>query len=63
MPEIVTTRSLYPDSITLGTPGKGGEIKVFFDSGDLTEAQRRIDNIVAARQHLLNRLASGGARV
>jgi hypothetical protein len=63
MPEIITSRVLYPDSITLGTPGKGGEIKVYFDSGDLTEAQKRVDNAVQVRQHLLNRLTEGGQRV
>lgn len=62
MPEVITTRQLFPDSITIGTPGKGGEIKVYFDSGNLSEAQSRIDNAVAARQHLLNRLAEGGSR-
>jgi hypothetical protein len=63
MPEIVTARTQYPDSICIGTPGKGGEIKIYFDSGNLSEAQIRIDNAVAARQHLLNRLTAGGQRV
>ena len=63
MPEIITTRQLFPDSITIGTPGKGGEIKIYFDSGDLSEAQVRISNAVAARQFLLNKLSSGGMRV
>jgi len=36
---------------------------VYFDSSNLSEAQTRIDNAVAARQHLLNRLTEGGARV
>jgi hypothetical protein len=63
MPDVITSRQLYPDSITIGTPGKGGEIKVYFDSGNLSEAQTRIDNAVTARQHLLNRLMAGGQRV
>jgi hypothetical protein len=63
MPEIVTTRILYPDSIEIGTPGKGGCLKIYFDSGDLSEAQRRIDNAVAARSPPLTKLQEGGARV
>lgn len=63
MPETITHRTMHPDSITLGTPGKGGEIKVYFDSGDLNEAEKRIDAAVQVRQRLLNRLTSGGMRV
>ncbi|MFA5378427.1 MAG: hypothetical protein WC455_21920 [Dehalococcoidia bacterium] len=63
MTEIVTTRVLYPDSIELGTPGKGGCIHVFFDSGDLTEASHRIDTAVLVRERLLSRLAASGGRV
>jgi hypothetical protein len=63
MPEVITTRTLFPDSICIGTPGKGGELKIFFDSSNLTEAQQRIDNAVAARQYLLTKLAAGGQRV
>ncbi|MDP2842684.1 MAG: hypothetical protein Q8O06_03460 [Acetobacterium sp.] len=54
------TRSEWPDSITLGTPGKGGELKVYFNSGDLNEAEKRIDAAVKVRQRLLNRLTQGG---
>ena len=57
MTEVITSRTLYPDSIEIGTPGKGGCIHIFFDSGNLTEAQQRIDNVVAIRQHLLSKLA------
>lgn len=63
MPEVITTRTLYPDSICIGTPGKGGELKIFFDSGDLAEAQQRISNAVSARQFLLNKLTAGGQHV
>lgn len=54
------TRSEWPDSITIGTPGKGGEIKIYFNSGDLNEAEKRIDAAVQVRQRLLNRLTQGG---
>ena len=63
MPETVITRTLCPDHICIGTPSKGGELQVYFDSGNLTEAQQRIDNAVAARQYLLTKLAAGGQRV
>lgn len=63
MPEVITHRTLHSDSITVGTPGKGGEIKVYFDSGNLSEAQTRISNACEARQFLLNKLSSGGMRV
>ena len=66
MPEDVTHRTDHnhhtenPDSITMGTPGRGGEIKVYFDSGDWNAAQKRIDVAVQARQRMLNRLTEGG---
>ena len=59
MPEIITTRTLYPDSIEIGTPGKGGCIHIFFDSGNLAEAQQRIENVVKIKEFLLAKL--GGA--
>jgi hypothetical protein len=59
MPEIITSRVLYPDSIEIGTPSKGGCIHVFFDSGNLAEAQIRVDNAVAVREHLLEKLGRG----
>jgi hypothetical protein len=61
MPEIVTTRTLYPDSIEIGTPGKGGCMKIHFDSSDLSEAQKRIENACSARQYLLTKLSQGGS--
>jgi hypothetical protein len=59
MPEIITTRTQYGDSITIGRVSKGGELKIYFDADDLTGAQRRIDVAVTARQYLLQKL--GGA--
>jgi hypothetical protein len=32
----------YPDSIEIGTPGKGGTLKIFFDADKEEEAERRI---------------------
>jgi hypothetical protein len=62
-PEVITTQQRWPDSICIGTPGKGGEIKIYFNSGDLTEAKQRADNAIAVRQHLLNRFTQDGQRV
>ena len=59
--EVITTRVLHPDSIEIGTPSKGGCLRIHFDAGNLSEAQQRIDNAVQARQYLLTKLAQGGA--
>lgn len=58
--KVILTRTEYPDSIEIGTPGKGGNIKVYFDANDLAGAQKRIANAVHARQHFLEELAKGG---
>lgn len=63
MPDIVITRTEYPDSIEIGTPGRGGSIKIYFNASDLTEAQKRIENAVKARSHLLSQLAAVGCNV
>lgn len=54
---IIVHKTEHSDSITIGTPGKGGEIKVYFNASDLSEAEKRIDNAVQVRQRLLSRLA------
>ena len=42
-----------PDSITIGTPSKGGEVKVYFNAASQTEAQINalIDMAFAARAY------------
>lgn len=60
MPETITSRVRFPDSIEIGTPSKGGSLHIYFDASDLSEAQQRIENAVKARQFLLNLLATGG---
>jgi len=55
----ITSRTEYPDSIEIGRASKGGVLKIYFNSSDLSETQKGIDNAVQARQHLLQRL--GGA--
>ena len=32
------------DSIELGSPTKGGKIKVYFDAGNVDDAKKKIDN-------------------
>ncbi|WP_424359765.1 hypothetical protein [Methanocella sp. MCL-LM] len=40
----------FKDSITIGTPGRGGEVKIYFDSGAAEEEiNRRIDSAFRAR--------------
>ena len=60
MSEVITTRTEWPDSISLGRESKGGILKIYFNSSDLSEAQVRISNAVKAREYLLERL--GGTR-
>jgi hypothetical protein len=63
MPDtVVIQRTLYPDSIEIGTPSKGGCVKVHFDAGDLVDAQRRIENAVNARVHMISKLAEIGVK-
>ena len=61
MTEITIIRNEHPDSITLGKIGRGGVIHVYFDSGDLADAEKRIDNAIAAREYLVKKLAEGSS--
>jgi len=45
------------DSIEIGTPGKGGALKIYFDEGDLEGAETRVMNAFNVRE-LANRLSS-----
>lgn len=50
-------RQENPDSITIGTPGRGGEIKIYFNSMDTREAEERLINAIRLRslaQELMN---------
>jgi hypothetical protein len=59
MTEITISRTEYPDSLSIGRESKGGVIRVYFNSSDLADAEKRVDNAVKVRQYLLERL--GGA--
>lgn len=36
----------YPDSLTIGTPGKGGSLKVYVNANNPREAVMRINNMI-----------------
>jgi len=52
----VAMKAVYQDSIDIGTPGKGGAIKVYGDTGDPDDYQRRIDNAVALLKYTRSQL-------
>lgn len=53
MEETILKKEL-PDSIELGTPSKGGVLKVYFDSSKKEEAKSRIDNAVEVLSYALS---------
>jgi hypothetical protein len=42
MPEVISHTTVRPDSLEIGTPSKGGVTKIYFDSGDPVDSERRI---------------------
>jgi hypothetical protein len=46
---IVRTVAESPDYIEIGTPGKGGSLKIYFDAGDLEGAKVRVMNAMKVR--------------
>ena len=63
MNEPVVNQSRFQDRLTIGTPGRAGVLSISFDSADYNESIRRIDTAILVRDHLLEKLAAGGARV
>jgi hypothetical protein len=63
MPEPVINQSRFQDRLTIGTAGKGGVLSISFDSADYNESVRRVDVAIQVRDHLLERLAGGGAKI
>ena len=53
MPEEIINihRTENASSLELGTPSKGGAIKVYFDADKLEDAKRKIDNAIIIRQY------------
>jgi hypothetical protein len=41
---IILNRTARPDSIEIGTPGKGGVLKVYFDASNPAEMMEIIEN-------------------
>lgn len=41
----------YTDSIEIGTPSKGGALKVYFNSSNLEEAKMRVNNAYIILEH------------
>lgn len=41
-----------PDSIEIGTPSKGGALKVYFDATHPDSARAKIDNAIALRAYM-----------
>ena len=50
------------DSLEIGTPGKGGAIKLYLDYANLEDAKKRIDNAVEARRYANEKMNSGGGQ-
>jgi len=40
-----------PDSITIGTPSKGGEVKIYFNSDNPERATELVDNAFVIRSY------------
>jgi hypothetical protein len=52
--------SVDPDSIEIGTPGKGGALKVYGDFRDPEGFRLKIRNAVALKQYAVELLSGGG---
>jgi len=44
------------DSLEIGTPAKGGAIKVYCDFSNVEETKSRIDNAIIAREYAKTKL-------
>ena len=58
--EITTTlhKTENPDSITLGTPGKLGEVKIYGDFSDADAFKIKVDNAAMIREYATKKLGS-----
>lgn len=48
------------DSIEVGTPGKGGAVKIYFNSGDVADAKARIINAMEVRKFAREQIEQAG---
>ena len=44
------------DSLTIGSPAKNCEVKVYFDASNPIEAQKRIDEALKLRTYLMTKV-------
>jgi hypothetical protein len=51
-----------PDSITIGTPSKGGELKVYFNAEKPAEAEALLVNAFAIRDSAQKKYAAQGSQ-
>ena len=58
---IVTKDKVFQDSITLGTPSRGGEIKVYGDYNNPEEFQRKINVALQLRETTNQRMYGSGS--
>jgi len=47
------------DSVELGTPSKGGAMKVYFDAANPDEARTLVDNAYMIREYAAGKIAGG----
>ena len=52
----IITKAENPDSLEIGTPAKGGAIKVYGDFNDKEIFQKKIDNALELRTYANNKL-------
>ncbi|MEK6829427.1 MAG: hypothetical protein AABY15_04820 [Nanoarchaeota archaeon] len=44
------------DSLTIGSPAKNCEVKVYFDAGNPEEAKKRVDEALKMRGYLMEKV-------
>ena len=49
-------RAESPDSIEMGTPGKGGAIKVYGDGNNKEAFRLKIDNLIELRSYMAGKV-------
>lgn len=53
---IIKNINVNPDSLEIGTPGKGGAIKIYGDFANKEEFKSKIDNAIELRNHLQSQM-------
>ena len=55
----IITKAENPDSLEIGTPAKGGAIKVYGDFNDKDTFQKKIDNAIELRTYANEKILNG----